>query len=502
MIEFFNLKVENFQDLLISILEKDNKLIYNLLKPIAYILESRGSIFDAFYLNYISCILEQNLVFDPSKRGYIDSYFPLYKESTVHFKAYAPAYLNLLRMNEEYSDSIFSSTVFKEDETELISHSLRRIDPPERMDNYVKSIPILIKNLLLITKFFQLDSDINKTMELIEKNRPINATKKREVRTSGDTSKEEKRILNEISKNFKVFNKSIGKLDFLAAPFIIDKFLENLDRTYVSIITPQKNFFQDQLSEIMNIQMRYGIDNFPELADYSIRNYLSPNMALYGLDMKNREFDLNQFNLYNIQRDLIIKQKSDFELIERIFTNKIDTNGYPFKLVFNRRYKLPKHEDISFWRDLFKELDNDVNQLIELLDLFMFNSRFFISFSDLEKLALILLNKYDIENAVNYLNTFHSYLIWFNERLKNPRTYIIPYTRDQDSIFLIFDFCFNVIKAKLYWEYRERSIAKDYINQADKILKMIEKKPHKLFDIKIYYKYNEDLNNLKTSLLM
>jgi len=132
----------------------------------------------------------------------------------------------------------------------------------------------------------------------------------------------------------------------------------------------------------------------------------------------------------------------------------------------------------------------------------MFNSRFFISFSDLEKFALILLNKYNIENAVNYLNTFHSYLIWFNERLKNPRAYIIPYTRDQDSIFLIFDFCFNVIKAKLYWEYRERSIAKDYINQADKILKMIEKKPHKLFDIKIYYKYNEDLINLKTSLLM
>lgn len=505
LIEFFNLKVEDLQGLLKSKSDESLKLINNLLKTIAYILESKGSIFDAYFIYYLTCILEQDIAFDPSKRGIIDSYFPSYDKNLAHFKAYAPAYLNVMRMYQQYSELLFSSTEFKEDITKLISHIIQRIDPPEKRDNYIKSFPLLIKNFLLIAEFFQLDSDFNEIMESVEKGLEfnINKTKKREIKTIRDISKEEKGILCKIRENFKDFNKNTESPDFLVAVFNIEKFLEDLNRTSVDKIIPQRSLFQGQFSKIANLQMQYVVAKFPELAEYSIRNYFSNNFRFYNEDLKGREFNINHFNFYNFQKNIMSEQKkSEFELKERIFTDGIDTNGYPFKLAFSRKYKIPELKDRSFWKDLFKDLENDENQLIELLDLYIFHSRFFVSFNYLEKFVLLILKKYDLENALNYLDTFFNYLIWFNERLKNPRKNITPYTLEQDSFFQVFDFCFNIIRAKIYWEYRERSKAQDHVNLADKSLKKVEQKSQKLFGLTIIIKYKKDLDELKAKLLI
>lgn len=503
LIEFFNLKTEDFQDLLKSKSDEGLKLINNLLKPVAYILESRGSIFDAFFVYYLTCILEQDIAFDPSERGYIDLYFPLYDFSIIHFKAYSPAYLNVLRMYQQYSELLFSSTEFKEEITQLISHSIHRIGSTEKMENYVKSFPMLIKNLLLLAEFFHLDSDFNEIMQSVEKGLEfnINKTKTREVKTNKDISKEEKDVLYKIRDNFKDFNESTESLDFLIAVININQFLENLNESSVDKVLSQKRVSQDKFTEIANIQMKYGVNRFPELAEYNIRNYYSINFPFYNLDLIEREYNIKLFNFYNFQKNLISEQKkSEFELIERIFTNEIDTNGYPFKLAFSRKYKIPESKDLPFWNDLYMELENDENQLIELLDLYIFHSRFFFSFNDLEKLIIITLKKYDLENALNYLDTFYNYLIWFNERLKNPRTYITPYNLEQDLLFQIFAFCFNTIRAKIYWEYRERGKAQDYVNLADKSLKKITEKSQELFSLTIIHKYKKDLDELKAKL--
>ncbi len=499
LIEFFNLKEEDFQELLKSKLDERLKLIITLLKPIAYIIESRGSIFDAFFIYYFTCILEQDIAFDPSQRGYVKVNFPSYDFSIAHFKAYGPAYLNILRIYKQYSDSLFSFTEFKEDMTKLISHNIHRIDPPEKMDKYITFFPLLIKNFSMIADFFQLNFDFNEIMKSVEMSLEfnINKTKAREIKTSRNISKEEKETLHKISENFNNFNKETGTPDFLVSPFKIDKFLEDLNRSSLDKVTLQGIPFKDPLSNIANIQMTYGIDTFPELAEYSIQKYLSINLPFYYKGLKSREFDLNLFNFYNFQRNLIAEQnKSEFELIERIFTDELETNDYPFKLAFSRKYKIPEPKENSFWKDLFKKLENDENQLIELIDLYMFHSRFF-SFNELDKLALIILKKYDLENALNYLSNIFNYIIWFNERLMNPRTNKIPYTLEQDSLFQIFEFCFNSIKAKIHWEYRERRKAQDYVNLADISLNKIIQKSQELFGLSIIFKYQKDLDDLR-----
>ena len=76
------------------------KLIIKLLKSIAIILEERKSIFDAFFLYYFACILEQDVFFNPIKRSLMFQFMPFYDFSLKHFRLFAPAYLNLMRKYE------------------------------------------------------------------------------------------------------------------------------------------------------------------------------------------------------------------------------------------------------------------------------------------------------------------------------------------------------------------------------------------------------------------
>lgn len=504
IIEFFDLTTEDFQYLLKSSTEDDSKLLLYLLKSLAFILEQRGSLFDCFFIYYFTCILEQDIAFDPLKRGFTSSYFPPLHFSLNYFKAYGPGYLNLLRLKRQYSENLFSSLEFRERITKLLSQNIRKIETKNEFENYIASFPILFENFSLLSRFFQLDDEFNEIMLAIEKGiEPDNTkTKEKVIKTSQDISKEEKDILNKISDNFKNYNKKTNSLDFLLSPINIDSFLQNINKKALEKILPGTIYPQDRLTEIANKQMEYSIDKFPNLAGSSIFNLLSYSNPFYNKNIKVENFNLQFFNYNYFQKSLEERvQETDLGLIDNRFGVKNRSKDYPFNLAFDKKYEIPKREDYNFWFDLIKDFENKKDALIELLDLYLFHSRFFTSFEIFEKLVLLILNHYDLNRALQYIDTFYNYLIWYYKRLKNPRTYIIPYTLGLENLFHIFDFGFNTIKAKTYWDFRDRYKSTDYVKKAYKSLNYLEAESENLFGLASLNNLKRDLNALREKMI-
>ena len=505
LFEYFNLNTDLIQELLKSSLEEDSKLIIKLLKSIGFILEERGSIFDAFFVYYFACILEQDIFFDPLKRGYMFEYMPFYDFSLKHFRLYAPAYLNLMRMSQQYSDELFMSNEFKEGITKIISNNIHKIENNEKIDTYIDSFPALIENFLIISEFFDLDSDFKDVISAIRNHKELDLskTKIREIKTIKDLSKEEKEKLLLIRENLDVFNKKVNNLDFLLTVYNIDQFLEELYERSLKNILPSSEYSTDSLSKLISSQMEYGIDKFPELAKLSTYNLFPIDFQFYTRNIMSKNYNLQLYNIYNFNRNIIIeKEKTDFELIENAFGIKSESSDYPFKLAFARKYVFPEFKEVTFWEDLIHELKYDEFQLIELLDLYIYHSRFFVSFDYLEKVVFLIFKKYGLMRAIRYIDCFYNYIIWYNKRIKNPITNIIPYTLGEDIILSIIDFCFNTIKAKIHWEYRDRNETQNEVTLANKYLKKVADKSENLFGLTSVIKCKEDLNELKQKLLL
>ncbi|MFW9972185.1 MAG: hypothetical protein ACFFDF_18510, partial [Candidatus Odinarchaeota archaeon] len=427
-----------------------------------------------------------------------------YDFSITHFKIYAPSYLNLLRMNHEYSTSLFSSDKFKEKITTLIINSIHKIIP-QNMDNYIESFPSLFKNFLSIAEFFQLESDFNEILDLISKGIEYDKhrTKTREFKTKLDISEEEKKILFKIKDSLKDFNKATKSFDFAVTLINIDKYFDDLNKKGIKNVVPQNVDTKDEISKIMDFQLKYGLNEFPDFAKNTITNLYSKYLPIGKDILKPLKFNFMFFNYINFLNNIQAKhKKSDFELLETVFTDKYGSKDYPFKIAFNRKYKVLKDKDLFFWQDIFDDLKEKEEEIIEVLDLYMYHTRLFFSFNELEKLAFIILRKYDIEKALNYVDTLLNYLFWFNARLKNPRMYVKPYNLKQELLFQILKFCFNTIKAKLFWEYRERSKAQEYVSLADENLKKIQRESQDLFGLENLIKFKEELVKLKLILLV
>ncbi len=504
LVELFNLSPGSLQDMLKTTMEKNSNMLQKLLKSVAFILEERGSIIDAFFIYYLASILEQNIEFDPSKRGYIHSYLSMPDFNVNRFRLYGPAYLNLMRMDQQYAELLFENPGFREEITLIIISNFYAIEPNELMDKYIKNFSSLLDVFSLIANYFDLESDFQNLVHAIKtkKEIKISIVRKGDIKTIMDVTKKEKQNLLVIINKLKEFNSNTKTLDYVATAFSIDNFLREKEKKIKQFI-PSNIGYIDPFSKFMSVQREYGIDEFPDLARANIFKFASSNSPFIYNNPTVKEYDLMHYNLYNFNRNLMgEQQKPEFDLIEKIFSSNRDSNDYPFKLAFERRYDIPENKELTFWRDGIKDLKHDEDQLIEILDLYFFHSRFFISFDFLKDLVLLILRKYDVNASINYINIFSNYISWYYKRIINPREEVIPYALGQDFIFQLFDFGFNTLKAEVFWEYRDRNEAQNYVNLASQALVEIKKQSLKLFGLSFLEELEENLAKLKTELMV
>ena len=63
------------------------------------------------------------------------------------------------------------------------------------------------------------------------------------------------------------------------------------------------------------------------------------------------------------------------------------------------------------------------------------------------------------------------------------------------------DLILNLVKTVIYWEFRKRTMAEDYIEKTIEILENLEKKNKNLFKISILNEYKKKIYDLKSDVL-
>ena len=485
------INIEGFLDLGFDLLqnnfdifkENERKALIKLLKILALFYERKNELENAFLFYYLATELEQ-IALNPSNRNVIYQIFPLIQKESEILKN--PAYFNLIKISKKYNEDL---NFVKEKITPLINiffKYLFNINIEEEIENLNKSISFLINALEYLFSFFKFDKSF-KNLEYSKKSE-IQVQK---IIESDIFTAEERGILLKAKKNIEKFVE-INPVSFLRATSVNIHFLLN----------PINN-----IEELLNMDENYRRNSSQPNVNYNIfarTNLYSQNNFFIPIIQFNQNLNVNYANISNYAQNPLygINKKiiRDFVLIKYHFRIPLEEKDYPFALAFSKIYKVPDSKTLDFWDRLIQQLKSDPLQLMELLDIFIYHSRNFNDFEKLEKISFIILDYYGIEWAIRYIDTFIEYFKWYNERLENPQSKWYPYTLEIIDLNLYFSFYIDLIKTNLYWEYRDRNSAQNFLNRAYQSLETLKNRGVKLIGnfplfekklIELYKKLNQ-----------
>ncbi|MHA1147590.1 MAG: winged helix-turn-helix domain-containing protein [Promethearchaeota archaeon] len=229
--------------------------------------------------------------------------------------------------------------------------------------------------------------------------------------------------------------------------------------------------------------------------------YRSPYNSLLNKSLESKNIIplvtlMHQINQLEIKKKEFTRLRIIFRELdpEKIYHKK----GFPFEIAFSWQYNIPKEWKKEKWKSVIKQVNNFPLIEIELMDLYLYHDGDYIDFEILENLCLNLLKIYGINWAERYLDQYIDYLIWYSDRVETFR--LFEEIEDFDLIQKIFNFIRYLIKAILYWEYRERTRVKENTSIATDYYKIIKSHNLLIFEIKIFQKYKSTLKNLQNIL--
>jgi len=463
---FLNIESDTIKLNLNIFKENEKKGLITLLKILGIFFERINNLENAFLFYYIATELEE-IALNPSKRDIMYKIFPLIEHKEESLKIINPAYFNLIKIFKNTEGNLNFSLINLSPILAILFKSIFDLDLEEEIENIDNSMPFLIKALECLFNFFKFDKKIQ---DLEYDNKP---KIKVSIRYESDLiTPKDKEILMIAKENLDKFLK-----------MRMGSFLRGTAINIHFILNPIKNLDELLSKKDYNSEISYfqSIDNYNTFARLNIyeqdNHFLQMIKSLINLKDYNTKMFTFTPNLYNnIQRRYI----PQFISINRYFRLPFEDIDYPFNLAFSRKYQIPENKPLDFWDRVIEQLESDPLQLIELLDIFVYHSQHFMDFEKLEKLSFLILKYYGIEWAIRYIDSFIEYIKWYNERLENPQTQWYPYTLEIEALFYYFDFHADIIKAKLYWEYRDRNNAKNLINQAYETLKTMKNNGVKL----------------------
>ena len=166
-------------------------------------------------------------------------------------------------------------------------------------------------------------------------------------------------------------------------------------------------------------------------------------------------------------------------------------------IVFPRKIDETKFEG---WEQVSNKYQSKPLKLIECLDTVFYHTYAYRNLEKLEELALLLLNHYGIDWTLRYLNIYLNYLKWFIRRKDSLSIPEINFAIDRKTYIQIIEFIGNYIRLTIYWEYRERSNAKTYMQKTNKIYIDLIDKNQTLFESGLLKSYKEKLKDLEKQL--
>lgn len=488
---YFNLNLEKLRYNFNLFKETDKNLFIKLLKTMAFYVERKNLIDQGFIYYYMATELEQE-AFNPLNREIFYKLYPFFDDNIQHLRLRAPAYFNLIRIYSEYKDVLFKEKIKFPVFIQTISKFLYNIKVGKKFENIINYLPNLMSGLTKISKFFEINLDFNQLLKSQkEGEKGISSFKHQIIKIRKELSSEEKELLKKIKSIFNDFAKNTNTPAFWGLIFNIDEILKGKTKLFQKFTSNQ--FLKNISFESSNLPL---FQSFINLGIYK---------SIFGIDLNKNFTPLNFFMLNNIIMNKAIKSEVNiqrFDVIEKIFVNKNDNSFYDFNLAFSKKYSVPQNQSLNFWDNLIEYLNSDPLRLIELLDIYLYHNNLFTDFEKLEKLLEIILKHYGINWTLRYLDNFMKYIRWYNERLENPTAIVYPYTLGNENIFKIFDFCSNIIKASIYWEYRDRYRAQEFVNNAFNIFENFKKIKSELLKTDLLLNdYYKKLLNLRNKLL-
>ncbi|KKL28959.1 hypothetical protein LCGC14_2369950, partial [marine sediment metagenome] len=226
--------------------------------------------------------------------------------------------------------------------------------------------------------------------------------------------------------------------------------------------------------------------------------------VIYHITTKYFSKNIQELFLRRIHsRDLKIFPDSEIVELENQLIKKkteiqeIQGDIYPFKGVFPRKFEETKFEG---WEQVLNKYQSNPLKLIECFDTVFYHTDAYSNLEKLEELALLLLKHYRIDWTLRYLNIYLNYLKWFIRRKDSLSIPEINIAIDRKTYIQIIEFIGNYIRLTIYWEYRERSNAKTYMQKTNKIYIDLIDKNQTLFESGLLKSYKERLNDLEKQL--
>ncbi len=361
---------------------------------------------------------------------------------------------------------------------------IKNKDIIEEIRDFDKEIPYLINIFIKIYLFqnfsFQNPKYTTLAKRLINKvNHLTNISS--QIIMDSDNTEEENYILNIKSvldrfKNYQYFQ-------FLGIQLQLQLYLENIKNTKSKEIEPKfidPSLYQGPLFDINVIGSLYR----------------SPYNSLFNNTLESKNIipfinAVHQTDYLNIKRKEFQRLKTIYREIDPEFS----LNEFPFEIAFSQELNIPQKWNKETWKTAIKQVENLPLVKLELMDLYLNHDGNIIDFEILEKLCLDLLKNYGINWSERYLDQYIDYLVWYCDRVE----YLKIFDDIKDSVLIqnIFNFIRYLIKANLYWEYRERTMVKENINLATNYYEVIKSHDLELFKKKFFQNYELVFQNLQ-----
>lgn len=267
--------------------------------------------------------------------------------------------------------------------------------------------------------------------------------------------------------------------DYEKRSFTIRFLFERIDHleNQLSLGQMDKSKVNEKIQVIYYITTKYFSENIQEL-------FLRRKIGIYSRDLK----IFPDSEIMELENQLIKKKTEIQEIQEDI---------YPFKGVFPRKFEENKFKG---WEQVSNKYQSKPLKLIEYLDTIFYHIDTYSNLEKLEELALLLLKHYRIEWTLRYLNIYLNYLKWFIRRKDSFSIPEINIAIDRKTYILIIEFIGSYIRLIVYWEYRERSNAKTFMQKANKIYMDLIDKNQTLFESGLLKSYKEKLDDLEKQL--
>ncbi|MHA1372460.1 MAG: hypothetical protein ACTSRA_22395 [Promethearchaeota archaeon] len=167
--------------------------------------------------------------------------------------------------------------------------------------------------------------------------------------------------------------------------------------------------------------------------------------------------------LFNPEKKMIIPDH-----LEKFFPKGDKNSKYPFSHAFKEKYPI-RRGDENRLGELLKKNEYDENIKMLIIDIILFIEPEIENAKYLLDISSFLLEKYNIDWAIRYINVYCNYFIWFIKRCEK----FLDSGLSMDVFTKVIKYISQIAKSKVYWEYHNRNKTDENLKEGEKIMEEI-----------------------------